>query len=114
MNCDGLPTIRASTTSPTAGNKTTGHRAIWSEGWKAVTFHRKGDDFETEKWELYDLEDDMAELDNLADQHPEKLKELIKLWWHEAERYGVLPLDDMSSMNGSGWWPEQKKCWIFI
>ncbi len=102
---------QASTQKQVQYFETTGHRAIWSEGWKAVTFHRKGDDFETEEWELYDLEDDMAELDNLADQHPEKLNELIKLWWHEAERYGVLPLDDMSSMNGSGWWPEQKKCW---
>jgi len=91
--------------------ETTGHRAIWSEGWKAVTFHNKGDDFETEVWELYYLDDDMAEIDNLADQYPEKLNELINLWWHEAEQYGVLPLDDMSGMNGSGWWPEQKKSW---
>ena len=91
--------------------ETTGHRAIWSEGWKAVTFHNKGDNFETEVWELYYLDDDMAEIDNLADQYPEKLNELINLWWHEAEQYGVLPLDDMSGMNGSGWWPEQKKSW---
>lgn len=92
--------------------ETTGHRAIWQEGWKAVTFHTKGDDFETETWELYHLDEDMAEIDNLAEQYPEKLKEIIDLWWQEAERYGVLPLDDGSSKNGVGWWPEPKSRWV--
>ena len=92
--------------------ETTGHRAIWHEGWKAVTFHTRGDDFETEEWELYHLDDDMAEIDNLAEQHPERLKEMIELWWNEAEQYGVLPLDDMSGINGAGWWPEPRNRWV--
>ena len=92
--------------------ETTGHRAIWHEGWKAVTFHTRGDDFETEQWELYHLDEDMAEIDNLAEQHPERLKEMIELWWQEAEQHGVLPLDDMSGINGAGWWPEPKNHWV--
>ena len=92
--------------------ETTGHRAIWHEGWKAVTFHTRGVDFESEAWELYHLDQDMAEIDNLAEQHPEKLKELIDLWWQEARRYGVLPLDDMGGGNGVGWWPEPKNRWV--
>lgn len=71
-----------------------GNRAIWSEGWKAVANHKKGTDFKTDKWELYHTDEDFSETDNLADKFPEKLKELEALWWKEAEKYGVLPLDD--------------------
>lgn len=92
--------------------ETSGQRAIWHEGWKALTFHVKGDDFHSEKWELYHLDQDMAELHDLAEAHPEKLQELICLWWQQAEKNGVLPLDDMSSPRGAGWWPEPTKRWI--
>jgi arylsulfatase len=33
-------------------------------------------------------------MNDLAEQEPEKLQELVDLWWQEAERYQVLPLDD--------------------
>ena len=42
--------------------------------------------------ELYYLPDDFSQAKNLADQHPEKVEELKKLFWEEAERYDVLPL----------------------
>lgn len=92
--------------------ETVGQRAIWHEGWKAVTFHTKGDDFDSDSWELYHLDQDMAEIDNQADQHSERLREMIDLWWQEAERYGVLPLDDMGGRHGVGWWPEPKDRWV--
>ena len=92
--------------------ETTGHRAIWYEGWKAVTFHTRGDDFESEDWELYHLDKDMAEIDNLANEHPDRLNEMIDLWWREAERYGVLPLDDTGGKNGVGWWPAPRDRWV--
>ena len=62
--------------------------------WKAVCRHIKDADFDTEPWELYDLSDDASECNDLAASHPDKLQELIGLWWYEAERHGVLPLDD--------------------
>ena len=71
-----------------------GDRGIWHEGWKAVTRHKKGADFETDIWELYHVENDFSENNNLALEYPEKLKLLIDLWWSEAEKYLVLPLDD--------------------
>jgi len=71
-----------------------GHRGIWSEGWKAVTYHVSGRPFEDDRWELYNVAQDFSETHNLADAHPEKLEELIELWWSEAEEHGVLPLDD--------------------
>jgi arylsulfatase A-like enzyme len=71
-----------------------GDRAIWQRGWKAVTRHPKGTDFEADRWELYHLDRDFAELDDLAGKQPEKLREMIELWWSQAREFGVLPLDD--------------------
>lgn len=71
-----------------------GHRAMYHEGWKAVTRHWPGTPFENDAWELYNLKEDVSETNDLAAAMPEKLAELIDLWWHEAEEYGVLPLDD--------------------
>lgn len=71
-----------------------GHRSIWHKGWKAVTQHKSGTDFETEQWELYHLDNDFSEVHNLAEQMPSKLTELKERWWAEAGRYGVMPLDD--------------------
>lgn len=71
-----------------------GHRAIWSDGWKAVTMHSQGTPFEEDEWALYDTSTDFAECHDLAEKQPEKLAEMIELWWAEAEKYNVLPLDD--------------------
>lgn len=71
-----------------------GDRAIWHRGWKAVARHAKGIDFDADAWELYHLEEDFAEANDLAAAHPEKLRELVELWWAEAREHGVLPLDD--------------------
>ena len=71
-----------------------GHRGIYADGWKAVTRHQPGVPFEDDDWELYHLDEDRSECRNLAADRPDKVAELIELWWHEAEEYGVLPLDD--------------------
>ncbi len=71
-----------------------GHRGIWMDGWKAVTLHRRGKRFDDDRWELYNLDEDFSECDDLAEREPAKLKELTERWWVEAERHGVLPLDD--------------------
>jgi len=71
-----------------------GHRAIYSDGWKAVTRHTPGVPFADDDWELYHLAVDRSECRNLAAEMPEKVTELIDLWWAEAEEQGVLPLDD--------------------
>jgi arylsulfatase len=75
-----------------------GSRALVTEidgvWWKGVTKHNQGDDFDTEPWELYRLADDPSELHDLAEVEPEMLATVVDLWWREAERNGVLPLDD--------------------
>jgi arylsulfatase len=71
-----------------------GHRAIYHQGWKAVTRHQPGTSFDDDTWELYHVEVDRSEVFDLASQEPERLRALIDLWWVEAEKEGVLPLDD--------------------
>ena len=73
-----------------------GHRAIISDGWKAVTRHTKDVPFDDDVWELYHLDEDRSECHDLAAEHPERLAALVDLWWSEAEDQGVLPLDDRS------------------
>jgi arylsulfatase len=81
-----------------------GNRAIWVDGWKAVTLHAKRMPwnvnvvlpFEQDEWELYHVAEDFSESTNLADKHPEKLEELKEIFDEEAWKYNVYPLyDDM-------------------
>ncbi len=90
------------------------HRAIDHDGWRAVcpwpgvnftAAAKKGrefgspttpavlDELETEAWELYHVAEDPTESRNVAAEHPAKLRELTSLWWVEAGKYNVLPLD---------------------
>jgi arylsulfatase A-like enzyme len=71
-----------------------GHRGIWSGGWKAVAFHPPGTPYEDDKWELFHLDEDFAETNDLAAREPERLADLTALWRREAEAHKVLPLDD--------------------
>ena len=71
-----------------------GHRGIYHEGWKAVTKHDPGTPFDEDRWELYHVAEDRSECNDLAAEMPEKLAEMIEIWWREAEEHGVLPLDD--------------------
>ena len=73
-----------------------GNRAIWHEGWKAVTDHRpeSGGKFEQDVWSLYHVAEDFSECHDLAEKYPEKLAVLKAYWWAAAGRYNVLPLDD--------------------
>lgn len=74
-----------------------GCQAIYHEGWKAVTYHPIQDaepGLDKVAWELYHVAVDASECHDLAADHPEKVDELIALWWAEAERYGALPLDN--------------------
>ena len=72
-----------------------GHRGIWRDGWKAVAFHPPGTPFETDKWELFHLDEDFSEAHDIwRPPTPIKLTDLVAHWWSEAEPAQVLPLDD--------------------
>lgn len=77
-----------------------GTRGLWHEGWKAVAVHGPISgigNFDQDEWELYHLDVDRAERENLAQENPEKLRNLIELWFSEAGKYDVLPLDDRAA-----------------
>lgn len=79
-----------------------GDHAIYHDGWIAstkvmrppwVTFGPANLDPAGFPWELYDLSKDWTQFDNIADKNPAKLKEMEKIFWEEAKKYQVLPLD---------------------
>ncbi len=80
-----------------------GYRGIYHDGWVACTtpvrkpwdpVEPKVDVISGYKWELYHVAKDFSEAVNLADKYPDKLRELQLLFYAEAARYNVLPLDD--------------------
>lgn len=71
-----------------------GSRAIYEDGWMAVTWHQPGTSWDDDRWELYDQRVDYTQAHDLAEVEPERLSSLVELWWEEARTSGVLPLDD--------------------
>ncbi|MES2482543.1 MAG: arylsulfatase [Pseudomonadota bacterium] len=87
-----------------------GHRSLYMDGWRAVcpwpgpswTEGGRGwpaemlasdlDRLEGAGWELYRLSDDPGESRNLAQAEPAQLRKMVAMWWHEAGKYGVLPI----------------------
>ena len=76
------------------------NRGIYENGWmaSALAFQpwqavREGFDPDKQKWELYHVDEDFSQANDLAAKHPEKLRQLQDLWWVEAAKYNVLPLD---------------------
>lgn len=88
-----------------------GNRAIYKDGWKASAAHHPNSlelftfagepkpsidgDPDKDTWELYNLNEDFNELNNLASKYPEKLKELKALFDSEAAKYHIYPLIDI-------------------
>jgi len=80
-----------------------GTRAIYHDGWRAVHPWPFGEritaedlsatSLEESGWELYNLREDFSEAHDVAAEHPEKVLELAQLWWTEAGKHDVLPLD---------------------
>ena len=82
-----------------------GNRAIYKDGWKANTVHPCNGgwgDYQNDKWELFHVDIDRSEMHDLADEHPEKLQEMIQLWFYEAALYNGLPIDDRSPQQMVG------------
>jgi len=73
-----------------------GTRAIWQQGWKAASVSPAAPNawgnFAEQRWELFDTEADPTECHDLAASEPDKLEQLIALWWSEAGKYNALPL----------------------
>ena len=88
-----------------------GHRSLYHEGWRTVcpwpgaSFSEAGAFFgepipaekltelDAKHWELYHVDEDFAENNNIAEENREKLIEMIAQWYVEAGKYNVLPVD---------------------
>ncbi len=74
-----------------------GCRALYQDGWKAVTYHPIQDtsvSFVDDAWELYHVAADASECHDLGAAEPDRLRRMVDRWWEEARRNGVLPLDN--------------------
>ncbi len=80
-----------------------GTRGIYHDGWKAAPVTPAAPnawgDFAGQRWELFNVEADPSECHDLAEEQPEKLQELIALWWAEAGKYGALPLESRDAIG---------------
>jgi arylsulfatase len=77
-----------------------GNRAIYHEGWVAATRHsipwlvQELPPFDEDHWELYNIEEDFSQANDLAAEHPDRLRELQELFTEVAIENSVFPLDD--------------------
>jgi len=78
-------------------------RGIYHDGWKAASVTPATPDgwadFTNQRWELFNTETDPSECHDLAKKEPEKLNELISLWWSEAGKYQALPLESRTALD---------------
>ena len=73
-----------------------GARGLWHQGWKVVTEHGPlsgSGAFEHDTWQLFHTDEDRSEAHDVADQHPDKVEQLKALWYAEAGKNNVLPLN---------------------
>ncbi len=113
-----------------------GHRSIYSDGWRAVCpvpgpsfaeanaffgqltiTEEKLRGLDAKGWELYNLKDDPAETKNLAGANRDKLIEMIALWYSEAGKYNVFPLDSRGTARFADERPqlaEDRKTYIYF
>jgi arylsulfatase len=75
------------------------NRAIRQGGWEAIATHQADTDFDSDKWELYNVDSDFSQAVDLALKNPQKLQELKNLWWSEASKNGALPLLEQRGMQ---------------
>ena len=81
-----------------------GNRAIYHDGWVAATTPANlpwepstatpPDVITGYNWELYNVQEDPTQFNDLAGKMPEKLQQMQALFYSEAQKYDVLPLDN--------------------
>ena len=80
-----------------------GSRGLYLDGWKVVTDHVANQfdersfitgshDFDTDRWSLFHLDSDFSESTDLAEQYPERVAEMERVWTEEAWRNQVFPM----------------------
>jgi len=94
--------VDAKTTKETQYFEMLGSRGIWHKGWKAVSEHGPTSGighFDKDQWRLFHTDADRSEMYDLADENPEKVRQMVELWLDEAKKNNVLPLNDMTPVH---------------
>ena len=93
----------ASTGKETQFYSMLGTRALWHRGWKASSVSPAAPNtwghFSTQRWELFNTDEDPSECHDLAAAEPDRLRELIDIWWVEAGKYHALPLETRNTLE---------------
>ncbi len=76
-----------------------GNRAMYDDGWEALTVHTALTPFSADQWQLYHTADDPTQTRDLAEQHPDRLAELVAKWEEDAWNNQVFPLDEGSRLK---------------
>lgn len=93
-----------------------GNRGIYHDGWMASAYRGRAPwdvarpfnkPLREDTWELYHVEQDFSQAHDLSEEHPQKLQELQELFWAEAARNHVLPLQAVIKPMGSLYPPER-------
>jgi arylsulfatase A-like enzyme len=82
------------------------NRSMYADGWKADAQHTlpwrqdlAPGNWDKDRWELYNLEEDFSEADDLAAEQPEKLAELKAKFDAAAQKYHVYPFDSTTAVR---------------
>ena len=112
---DGMSMLSTFASATVPSKRTTqyfemmGNRAIYHDDWMAAArsgllpwvYAGSSENMMQQPWELYDLSKDYSEADNLAQQYPDKVKQMQALFDEEAKKNQVYPLDPRMSGRGS-------------
>lgn len=96
------PTVRQSQIFEIMANRGIYHEGWWACArenvpWLLTNGQEKPLDLARSKWELYYLESDFSQCRDLAQSHPEKLRELQEMFWERAAAGNILPLDSRNN-----------------
>jgi arylsulfatase A-like enzyme len=76
-----------------------GNRGFYRDGWKLITRHERGAAYDDQEWQLFNVRTDPTEIDNVAAEFPDKVRELGAAWEAAAWANAVFPLQDSSALN---------------
>jgi arylsulfatase len=71
-----------------------GNRGFYRDGWKLLTLHGPGTPYAEQEWQLFDVRTDPTETTNVAEDFPDKVRELAAAWETAAWANTVFPLPD--------------------
>lgn len=101
-----------------------GNRAIYKDGWIASALHTNplrwpdavipSKDFDRDRWELYNLTEDFSQARELANQYPEKLKELQLVFDQQARENNVYPMGVAAGNIRSPEWLSGREAYTYF